>query len=61
MGILISFPTERCSIGAGHSEAHGGASVIILPVVRIERDGKSPADGIAPPSSSSPRGKRRKR
>jgi hypothetical protein len=59
MGILLTFPTERCSVGASHSEAHG--SVIILPVVRIERGGETPTDGFAPPSSSSPRGKRRKR
>jgi hypothetical protein len=62
MGTLIAFPTERCSVGAGHSEAIGGnASVIILPVIRIERNGDGPSDGFAPPSSSSPRGKRRKR
>jgi hypothetical protein len=62
MGTLIAFPAERCSIGTGHSEARGGgSSVIILPVIRIERNGDNPSDGFAPPSSSSPRGKRRKR
>ena len=35
-------------------------SVIILPVIRIERHGESPSDGLEP-TSSSPRGKRRKR
>jgi hypothetical protein len=34
-------------------------SVIILPVIRVERQGDNP-DGLAP-NSSSPRGKRRKR
>ena len=61
MGILIAFPTERRSVGASLSDAHGGASVIILPVVRIERSGENSSDGFAPPTSSSPRGKRGKR
>jgi hypothetical protein len=36
-----------------------GASVLILPVVRVERH-TDPSDGFEP-STSSPRGKRRKR
>ena len=61
MGTIITFPAERCSVGTGLTDARGdGASVIILPVIRIERYGESPSDGLEP-TSSSPRRKRRKR
>jgi len=58
MGIVISFPAEKCTAGSGLIEAgeHSGR-VIILPVIRIERQGDTPSE----PTSSSPRGKRRKR
>jgi hypothetical protein len=58
MGIIIAFPAEKCTAGSGLAEAHEqSGSVIILPVIRIERQGDSPSE----PTSSSPRGKRRKR
>jgi hypothetical protein len=61
MGIVIAFPAERCSVGSGLIEARDDSgSVIILPVIRVERHGDNPSDGLEP-SSSSPRGKRRKR
>jgi hypothetical protein len=61
MATIITFPAERCSVGTGLTSGSGdGASVIILPVIRIERHGDSPTDGLEPSSSSS-RGKRRKR
>jgi hypothetical protein len=62
MGTLITFPAERCSAPTGLLQGHDGAnsSVIILPVVRVERHGDHPSDGLAP-NSSSPSGKRRKR
>jgi len=60
MGIVITFPAERCSIGTGALDASiDRGSVIILPVIRVERQG-DPSDGLEP-STSSPRGKRRKR
>jgi len=59
MGNVITFPAERCSVGTV-PEGGDGASVIILPVIRVERHGESPSDTFEP-SSSSPRGKRRKR
>jgi hypothetical protein len=60
MGIVIAFPAERCTAATGLSDARDdGGSVIILPVIRIERQGDNPT-GLEP-SSSSPRGKRRKR
>jgi hypothetical protein len=58
MGIVIAFPAEKCTAGSGLSEARAErGSVIILPVIRIER----PTDSPSEPTSSSPRGKRRKR
>jgi hypothetical protein len=61
MGTVITFPADRCSVRSGLAEARGdGGSVIILPVVRVERHGDHPTDGLEPSSSSS-RGKRRKR
>ena len=59
MGILINFPTERCSIGPS-LQGNDRGSVIILPVIRVERHVEAPTDNSAP-STSSPRGKRRKR
>jgi hypothetical protein len=60
MGTVITFPAERCSVGTALTEGHDGGSVIILPVVRVQRYDEAPSDGFEP-SSSSPRGKRRKR
>jgi len=59
MGTVIAFPSERCSTGVSPG-GHDGASVIILPVIRIERPNETPSDNFEP-NSSSPRGKRRKR
>jgi hypothetical protein len=61
MGIVINFPAERCSAATGLMDTRADSgSVIILPVIRIERQGDHPSDGLEP-STSSPRGKRRKR
>jgi hypothetical protein len=61
MGIVITFPADRCSGGGALAQAQGEAgSIIILPVIRIERQAEQPHDGREP-STSSPRGKRRKR
>jgi hypothetical protein len=58
MGIVITFPAEKCTAGSGLVEAREqSGSVIILPVIRIDRQGDTPSA----PTSSSPRGKRRKR
>ena len=58
MGIVIAFPAEKCTAGSGLIEPReASGSVIILPVIRIER----PSDNPSEPTSSSPRGKRRKR
>jgi hypothetical protein len=61
MGTIIAFPAERCSAGnrAAESGGHSG-SVIILPVVHVQRHTEHPSDGLEP-RTSSPRGRRRKR
>jgi len=59
MGTVISFPAERRATGLLLAEGHD-ASVIILPVIRIERYADASSDSVEP-HSSSPRGKRRKR
>jgi hypothetical protein len=60
MGIVINFPAERCTVGSGLIAGRDDSgSVIILPVIRVERQDDTPS---APSTStSSPRGKRRKR
>jgi hypothetical protein len=60
MGTIIAFPAERRSAGTSPAQDHrSGCSVIILPVIRVERQAEAP-DGFEP-SNTSPRGKRRKR
>ena len=59
MGTVITFPAERCSVGTS-PEGRDGGSVIILPVIRVERHGEAPSDTFEP-STTSPRGSRRKR
>ena len=63
MGIIVQFPD-------GHRPAHGGryvdansepASVIILPVLRIERNPDQPTDGLNDGSNASPGRRRRRR
>jgi hypothetical protein len=63
MGTVIRFPGERRSaLGrAGVIEHRDAATIMILPVVRIERTTEAPTDGLAPDSSSASRRKRRPR
>jgi hypothetical protein len=63
MGTVISFPaveqTARASRSiAGQSES---ATVIILPVIRIERYVDEPTGSFEPDASNSPRRRRRRR
>jgi hypothetical protein len=61
MSNVIAFPAERRSRGTGLAEPRGdGGSVVILPVIRVERGSDNPTDGFEP-QTSSPRGRRRKR
>jgi hypothetical protein len=60
MGTVIAFPAERPA-RAGNSEYSADhASVVILPVIRIERHDES-SDGMEPTPRSTPGRKRRKR
>jgi hypothetical protein len=63
MGAVISFPVvartaRSLRLVVGKSES---ATVIILPVVRIERYIDEPTGGYGPEASSSPRRRRRRR
>ena len=60
MGTVITFPAERPARGGNPEYRAENATVVILPVIRIERHESS--DGIEPnPRSTSSGGKRRKR
>jgi hypothetical protein len=60
MGTVITFPAERPARSGG-SDFHGHASIVILPVIRIERHDDDPSDGIEPNPRSSAGRRRRKR
>ena len=59
MGIVIKFPDERIA-GGERSERGASATIVILPVVRIERGTDGPSGGLEP-GASSPGRKRRRR
>jgi hypothetical protein len=60
MGIVVSFPEVR-SAGRDAGDARAGsATVIILPVVRIERYDEGPPSDAEPSSMSSGRKRRRR-
>lgn len=60
MGEIIRFPDEAGHLRAAkHSDPHGEpATVIILPVIRIER---SPDDTVEPHTGNGPNRRRRRR
>ena len=60
MGTVVTFPEARSAARHGFDPQTGSATVIILPVVRIERYEDGPSGDIEP-SSSSPGRKRRRR
>jgi hypothetical protein len=63
MGTVIRFPGERrAAQGAGDaSDRCESATIMILPVIRIERTGDSPTDGMAPDTNTAAGRKRRRR
>jgi hypothetical protein len=63
MGTVIRFPGERQSAQGrvGGIEHRDAATIMILPVVRIERMSETPTDGLAPDNNSASRRKRRRR
>ena len=60
MGIVVAFPETRSAPRDGAERAASSATVIILPVVRVERYDEGPSGDIEP-STSSPGRKRRRR
>jgi hypothetical protein len=61
MGTVITFPAERPARAGNPPEYRAEhASVVILPVLRIERH-DDPSDGLEPTPRSTPGRKRRKR
>jgi hypothetical protein len=60
MGTVVSFPEARSGVRGGGELQVGSATVIILPVVRVERYGEGPPHDVEP-SNASPGRKRRRR
>jgi hypothetical protein len=62
MGTVIRFPQERRMswVGTGARPLEAPGSVVILPVIRVERHDDDPAGGIAP-EAGSPRSSGRRR
>ena len=63
MGIIVQFPVGHRPLGGGrYVDANSEpASVIILPVVRIERDPDQPSDGMDGGSNATSGRRRRRR
>ena len=63
MGTIVRFPEGQRPAGGGRYVGTNTepASVIILPVVRVERQPDKPSDGVAGGSSASPGRRRRAR
>jgi hypothetical protein len=59
MGTVIKFPDDRI-VGGERGERGVGATIVILPVVRIERGTDGPSGGLEP-GASTPGRKRRRR
>jgi hypothetical protein len=63
MGIIVQFPEGHRPLGGGRyvDASSEPASVIILPVVRIERHPDEPSNGISGGDGASPGRRRRRR
>jgi hypothetical protein len=63
MGMVISFPAvERTARGSGVTAGKSqSATVVILPVIRIERYVEEPASNCEPATSRGPHRRRRRR
>jgi hypothetical protein len=63
MGIIVQFPEGHRPVSGGrYIDANSEpASVIILPVVRIERHPDRPSDGLSDGSNTAPGRRRRRR
>ena len=61
VGNIIKFPEEGRIFRFGRADVlDESATVIILPVIRIERTGDGPSDGLAPDSNTAAGRKRRR-
>jgi hypothetical protein len=65
MGTIIEFPPDAASRRLGSTfdgASHGGmATVLILPVIRIERDNDGTSGGRGPEEGTAPGRRRRRR
>jgi hypothetical protein len=65
MGTIIEFPADAASarrLGSTFDASHGGmATVLILPVIRIERDPDGKHGGSGPEEGAAPGRRRRRR
>jgi hypothetical protein len=63
MGIVVQFPEGHRPLGGGRYVDAGSepASVIILPVVRIERNPDQPTDGVSGGGNDTPSRPKRRR
>jgi hypothetical protein len=65
MGTIVEFPAEAASrrLGSSTIGAPEGSlgTVLILPVVRIEREGDEAGDGSGPEEGAASGGRRRRR
>ncbi len=61
MGTVIKFPDERVATGDRIGDSAVGATIIILPVIRIERGSDEPSGGLEPGTSSASGRKRPRR
>jgi hypothetical protein len=60
MGSIINFPEARRVARDGNSVAGETATIMILPVVRIERPNDRPPDEVSPSTASAGRKRRRR-
>jgi hypothetical protein len=63
MGIVVQFPEGHRPLGGGrYVDANSApADVIILPVVRIDRNPDQPSDGVSGGGNAAPGRRRRRR
>jgi hypothetical protein len=59
MGTVVTFPEMRVSTRVTNNASLGSATIIILPVIRIERHDDEPADSYSATASSVRKRRRR--
>jgi hypothetical protein len=63
MGTIIEFPADAASrrLGTDGAPGEGTATILILPVIRIERDTDKTSGGSGPEEGTAPGRRRRRR